>query len=173
MSGVLRKVTFILFCSLFIGVVSIGAAADAQFVSPLKCNKLGPKPADTDAEGKVVFHLDESKKELSYKIQVDGVKDAYMAHLHFGPEGKEGHIAAWLYPVDNHDSPDRKIAGEFSGTLTEGVIRPEDLKHGITFDELVETMQSGDAYVSIHTTKYVMGALRGQVQPSIGKLSSQ
>lgn len=162
-----------MFCMLFVGFVSVGAAANSQFVSPLKCNKLGPKPADSEAEGRVVFHLDESKKELAYTIQVDGIKDAYMAHLHFGPEGKEGHIAAWLYPAENHDSPDRKIAGEFIGTLAEGVIRPKDLKHGITFAELVETMHNGDAYVSIHTTKYVMGALRGQVQPSIGQLSSQ
>lgn len=150
-------------CYLLIVFVSSGQAAHNQFVCDLEVNKVGPKPADTIAEGNVIFILDEDKKELSYKIQVENIQDVYMAHLHLGPSNKEGIIATWLYPKDDHDSPNRTIEGKFTGTLAEGIIRQEDLRHGITFEEITESISNGNAYVNVHTKKFVMGSIRGQV----------
>jgi hypothetical protein len=140
-----------------------GQAAHDQFVCDLSVNTVGPKPANTNAEGNVVFLLDDVKKELSYKIQVEDIQDIYMVHIHMGHSDKEGIIATWLYPADDHNSENRTIEGKFSGTLAEGVIKQEDLGNGITFAELIESLKRGNAYVNVHTKKFVMGAIRGQV----------
>ena len=140
-----------------------GQAAHSQFVCDLSVNTVGPKPANTNAEGNVIFLLDDVKKELSYKVQVEGIQDVYMVHIHMGPSGKEGIIATWLYPADEHNKENRTIEGNFRGTLAEGVIKQEDLGHGITFAELIESLKNGNAYVNVHTKKFFMGAIRGQV----------
>jgi len=159
-----RKPTIYMFCFFFVIIASVGAAADNMFICDLTSNSIGPKPADTEANGSAIFLLDESKQELTYKLLVEKIEDAYMAHLHIGPADKEGQMAVWLYPLPGHDSAKRIIEGEFNGTLAEGVISPEDLKNGVTFEELIEALRNDNAYVNVHTEKFVMGAIRGQVQ---------
>jgi CHRD domain len=159
-----RKLTIILICSFLAVTVSLAWAATCKFGCCLECNKTGPKPVQTEAKGIVSFQLDETRHELSYKLQVEKLRDAYMAHLHIGASEKEGPIAAWLYPPHNHDASNRLINGEFNGILAEGVIRPEDLKEGITFEDLVNSMKKGRTYVNVHTKKYVRGEIRGQVK---------
>lgn len=163
MSGVNGKITIVMFCIIFISFVSAASSADNMFVCDLVSSTIGPKPADTEATGSAVFYLDESRQELSYKLMVEKIQDTCMAHLHIGPSNKEGETAVWLYPPPGHNPEDRTIEGEFNGTLVDGVIRPEDLKNGITFEELVESLSNGNAYVNVHTEKFVMGAIRGQV----------
>jgi len=143
--------------------VAPGQAAHDQFVCDLRVNTVGPKPSSTNARGNVIFLLDDVKKELSYKIQVEDIQDVYMAHIHMGPAGKEGIIATWLYPADDHNSKNRTIEGKLSGTLAEGIIKQEDLEHGITFTEFIESLKNGNAYVNVHTKKFFMGSIRGQV----------
>ena len=158
-----KKLTIIMFCIFFVSLATAGAAAQNMFVCKLETNKIGPKPADTEANGSVIFYLDESKQELTYKLLVEKIQDAYMAHLHIGPSDKEGQVAVWLYPIQDNGQASRTIEGEFNGTLADGVIRPEDLKSGITFEEVIESLNNGNAYVNVHTKKFFMGAIRGQV----------
>ena len=164
MKGVNRQIIIFMFCIFLITSVSEALAADNIFVCDLAKSKIGPKPSDSDATGNVVFYLDENKNELSYKLMVEKIKDTYMAHLHIGPSDKEGILAAWLNPFQDDGYEKRIIEGEYSGTLADGVIKREDLENGITFEELIESLRNGNAYVNVHTTKFVMGAIRGQVQ---------
>jgi len=160
-----KKKLVVIMCSIFFIILaaSAWAARDSMFICQLESNKIGPKPADTEANGSVIFYLDESQQELTYKVLVEKIQDAYMAHLHIGASHKEGQIAVWLYPVREDEKENRTIEGEFNGTLADGVIRPENLKNDITFEELVESLRNGNAYVNVHTEKFVMGAIRGQV----------
>ena len=158
----------LILCAIFyIGMISSGSAEECQFSCNLSCNTLGPHPAETKAKGTIAFQLDESKQELTYKLELQDIKNVYMAHLHIGPSNKQGPIAVWLYPFHDHGEAQRCIEGEFNGTLAEGVIRPEDLDEDIGFDELIKAMRDGNTYVNVHTKKYVPGEIRGQVQPSI------
>lgn len=156
----------------FIFFASPGQAFQKKLICDLMVNNVGPKPADTKARGNVVFLFDDVRKELSYKIQVEDIKDAYMAHIHIGSTGTEGPIAAWLYPIGDSDTKDRLILGKFTGTLAEGVVEQKDLSNGITLEELLEALQKGNAYVNVHTKSFFMGAIRGQVY-SQDYLSSQ
>lgn len=145
------------------------SAFDCEFTCSLQGNKLGPKPAETRANGNVIFQLDEEKQEIFYKLQVEKIEDVYMAHLHIGPPSKQGSIAVWLYPADDHSSENRTIEGKFSGTLAEGVIKQEDIEEGITFDELIKHMKDNQTYVNVHTRKYIPGEIRGQIISSFEK----
>jgi hypothetical protein len=147
----------------FIATVS---AFDHEFTCSLECNKIGPKPADTKAKGNVIFQLDENKQEIFYRLSVENIKDTYMAHLHLGPSNSQGPIAVWLYPLYDHDSSKRLIEGEFSGTLAQGIINQNELQDGIKFEELAESMKNGQAYVNVHTQKFLPGEIRGQVMRS-------
>jgi len=159
-----KKLTFIIFCTFLAATVSLVWASTCKFDCCLECNKTGPQSVQTDAKGDVVFQLNEAKHELSYKLEVEKLQNAYMAHLHIGSTDKEGPIAVWLYPPHNHNAPNRLIEGEFYGIMAEGVIRPEDLNDGITFEDLVKSMKNGKAYVNVHTKKYVRGEIRGQIK---------
>ena len=166
-----RIITIIVCCTFFVTLVSIAAAADNMFVCDLEVSKVGPKPADTEARGSVVFHLDENGQEIVYKLMVEKIQDVYMAHLHIGPDGKEGQLAAWLYPTPGEDHEGSNIEGEFNGILAEGVLRPEDLEGEISFNELIHSLNDGNTYVNVHTKEFIMGAVRGQVYSE--KLASQ
>jgi len=161
------KNIIILSAIFFISLISAGAAGECQFSCNLSCNQIGPHPADTDAKGTITFQLDESRQEITYKLNLQDIEDVYMAHLHIGPSNKQGPIAVWLYPLHDHDNAQRCIEGEFNGTLAEGAIRPENLDEGIDFNELIKAMRDGNAYVNVHTKNYIPGEIRGQVQPSI------
>ena len=158
-----RELAVIMFCIFLITLVSAGAAADNMFVCDLLSNNVGPKPANTEANGRVTFYLDENKQEITYKLLVEKINDVYMAHLHIGPSGKQGPIAVWLYPFKDHDSTGRMIEGELNGILAEGLIRPEDLEDGIAFTDLIESIRYDYAYVNVHTKEYITGEIRGQV----------
>ena len=158
-----RKLTIFMFCIFFATIASVGAATDNIFICDLESNTIGPKPADTEANGSAIFLFDENKQELTYKLLVEKIEDAYMAHLHIGPADKEGLLAVWLYPLPGHKPAKRTIEGQFNGTLAEGVIGTEDLENGVTYEELIESLRNDNAYVNVHTEKFVMGEIRGQV----------
>jgi hypothetical protein len=158
----LNRILTIITLSFFIVATAVWASSICQFSSGLECNKIGPKPAETSAKGDVFFQLDESRQEITYKLQVEKIKDVYMAHLHIGPSNKQGPMAVWLYP---NNSVTRTIKGEFTGILAKGVIRPGDMEDGVTFEDLIESMRNGRTYVNVHTKNYIPGELRGQVQP--------
>lgn len=133
-----------------------------EFDAVLQANQVGPKPAVTEAVGQVTFYFDQATGVLTYELQVTNIEDVRMAHLHVGPSDRQGPLVFWLYPGATRS--DRKVSGTFSGILAKGEIRPENLRGGISFDELIKSMQAGQAYVNVHTAKYIPGELRGQVE---------
>ena len=164
----MKKQKIIMIITIFsvftIATFSIGlAAGHYRFSCDLYENKVGPKPSETEASGTILFHFDELKQELIYQLRVEKIQDVYMAHIHMGASNKEGLMAAWLYPPRQYNSAKRTIEGEFNGTLAEGVIRQDDLENGLLLEDLTESLRNGNAYVNIHTKKYIMGELRGQV----------
>ena len=170
------KFTVFMCCMFFVLSTTSVQAEVYKFEGTLTCSKMGPKhPEKTDASGEVYFQFDDAKQELTYKLEVENIEDVYMAHLHVGPctaqasgevvPENQGPIVAWLYPCGDHKTADRCVEGEFSGTLAEGVIRPEDLQHNVSFSDLIEALRNGNAYVNVHTRKYPTCEICGRVGP--------
>jgi hypothetical protein len=102
--------------------------------------------------GTATFKLDDAK--LTYDIRVTGLTGpATAAHIHLGAMGMAGPA---IYPFNV-----MKVA---DGTVASGSI---DLKKPITAtingDSLKTLLNTGNAYVNVHTAAHPGGEVRGQI----------
>lgn len=117
-------------------------------------------PVETTGQGQAVFQLNKDGDALSYKLNVANIKNVIGAHIHHAPDGHNGKIVVFLYG-DPFAAP---ITTD--GTLTQGTITSKDVVGPFSkdFGKLLNAIQSGDAYVLVHTKKHKEGAIRGQIR---------
>lgn len=116
-------------------------------------------PVVTEAQGEAIFQLNSDGTELQFKLNVANIEDVRAAHIHFAAEGVNGPVVVPLFTGPT-------IAGRFQGTLNEGVITAADLTGplaGGELEDLIVIMESGEAYVNVHTDQNPGGEIRGQV----------
>jgi hypothetical protein len=143
---------------------------------------LSAAPGVTTSTGEAIFHLSSDGTMLSYRLIVANINDVFMAHIHF----IDGSIIVWLYPNPNvvgssgqlgcigilsGGSPSLcpgLIQGRFSGVLAQGTITAANLAssdcvgcNGFTFSELIQAIQSGNAFVNVHTLSNPAGEIQG------------
>lgn len=139
------------------------AAAPKTFTAHLTGGQEVP-PVQTKATGQATFKLSQDGKSLHYKLSVANLIGITMAHIHLGPPGQNGPIAVWLYP--SHPYPELKL-GKFSGVLVEGTITAQKLVGPLTgkpLPALIKDMESGRAYVNVHTRVHPEGEIRGEIK---------
>jgi len=108
--------------------------------------------------------------QIVYTVNVTGLENPVVAHIHIAPEGENGPVRLNLCgtgaPVPDCTPGDGVLVTGANGTT---VGDP-----AITFDSLVSAMRTGGAYVNVHTDDGVdppntgagdmaSGELRGQV----------
>jgi hypothetical protein len=124
-----------------------------------------PVPNDSRAQGQANFKVSDDGSEIRFKLMVANIENVTQSHIHCcaGTEGNAG-IVVWLYPAA---PPAQLIPGRSQGVLAEGVITRSSLV-GILAGEplsvLLDRIQSGLAYVNVHTTQFPPGEIRGQMQ---------
>jgi CHRD domain-containing protein len=130
---------------------------------------------DSQGQGEAIFQLNADGTELSYKLISANITNIFMAHIHLAPEGVNGPIVVWLYPSA---PPAQSIPGRFDGVLAEGIITSSNFMGplaGQPLSALMDALESGNAYVNVHTNDFVDppntgpgdfpgGEIRGQVQ---------
>ena len=123
----------------------------------------------TAAKGK--FRAEIDGNEIHYRLKYAGLEaPVRFAHIHFGQEDVSGGVAAFLCGGGS------KPACPQSGTVT-GTVRGTDIEgpaaQGIAaaqggapgeIDELIHAMKSGVTYANIHSDKFPMGEIRGQIE---------
>jgi hypothetical protein len=138
------------------------AAPDRVFKARLSGADAG---VETEAWGHAVFNLSKGGTELRYRLIVHNIEDVTMAHIHLAPPGQNGPPVVWLYP----DAPaPQLIEGRFDGVLGKGTITAADLVgplQGMTLEELLQAMSSGNTYVNVHANLNPGGEIRGQIGP--------
>jgi hypothetical protein len=132
---------------------------------------------DSQARGSAIFALNAEGTELSYKLIVANIDNAFMAHIHMAPAGTNGSIVVWLYPSTT-PSPAPVGGGRLDGVIAEGTITAANLVGplaGHPLSHLLEALTNGSAYVNVHTNDGVAptntgpgdfpgGEIRGQVE---------
>ncbi len=124
-------------------------------------------PVDTDAVGKSIFHLNDDDSALRYRLVVGKIENIVQAHIHCGAPGVNGPVVAFLFgPIPEGVT--------ISGILAEGTVsnveiipRPDSPQcpGGVAnFDELLDKINSGQAYVNVHTTANPAGEIRGPME---------
>jgi hypothetical protein len=126
---------------------------------------------ETQAHGVATFHLNKEGTELSYRLTVANIENVVGAHIHKAAAGVNGPIVVGLYAGV-------PASGGANGRLAEGVITASNFSGpltGMTMADLVDLLQSGNAYVNVHTNDGVAptntgagdfpgGEIRGQVK---------
>jgi hypothetical protein len=128
------------------------------------------------AVGNAIFQLSADGTELSYKLIVANIENAFMAHIHRGAPGANGGIVVWLYPSTAVQQGPLG-AGRIQGVIAEGTIRAENLVGallGQPLSALLALIEGDLAYVNVHTNDgvdptntgpgdYPGGEIRGQL----------
>ena len=99
------------------------------------------------ATGQAIFKLSADGTSLDYKLIVANLDNPVAAHIHVGPPGVNGPVVALLF-----SGPPG--TGTANGVIAEGTITAANLTGPLTgqpFSALVEALNSGNAYVNVHT----------------------
>lgn len=128
-------------------------------------------PRDTKAQGQAVFHLSADGNTMYYRLTVANISNVVQAHIHLAPAGSNGNIVVFLYGLVPAGG------GRVNGVLAEGSFTAADFINDLLGDpmgDLLAAIQSGGAYVNVHTNDGVAptntgpgdfpgGEIRGQV----------
>jgi len=134
-------------------LLSIGLIGPAHAVTTYTAQLSGANeasPVDTRARGAAILQLNADGTELKYRLIASNIDDVTMAHIHVGAVGQNGPFVAWLYGPTSD-------GGAQNGVLATGTITADDLVGslaGQTLEDLVALIESGDAYVNVHTAAY-------------------
>jgi hypothetical protein len=154
-----RSLSLFLASLLILAGTAIGLAGEGEKYYSAELTGLG----GSQAIGKATFELNKEGTVLRYKVTASNIEGITMSHIHLAPPGKDGPVAAWLYPSG---PPPMLKEGKFEGTLAEGDIKAESLQgdlKGKPLSALVEKIEAGEAYANIHTKGKPGGEVRGQI----------
>ena len=116
-------------------------------------------PVTTAASGTAEFTINGG--QIEYTVNVTGIENALVAHIHTGREGQNGPVRLNLCGTGAPQPP----CTSGTGVLATGTNGTTFGDPPITFDELVEAMRSDSAYANVHTQQNLGGEIRGQLVP--------
>jgi hypothetical protein len=156
LAAVLSVSTF----SIVLNSAKVQAQEGQTFSASLSGNDEVP-PTESNSTGTAKFQVDENSSQVSYWVNVTGIKKINQAHIHNGTEGQNGDIVVTLTKTKSAKGNDSPPNIGFSGNITkddlQGPLKDKELT------DLVSLMSDGNAYVNVHTDKYPDGAIRGQI----------
>ena len=155
---------------LFTSVLSVGSvsillntakAQEGQSFSATLSGGDEVPPTESNSTGTAKFQVTENNSQVSYWVNITGIKKVNQAHIHNGTTGENGDIVVTLSKGKSAKGNDRPPQIGFAGNITkddlQGPLKDKDIS------DLVSLMSAGNAYVNVHTDKYPDGAIRGQV----------
>jgi CHRD domain-containing protein len=112
-------------------------------------------PANSSAgQGQAGFQLSQDGLSVDYKLNVANIDNVIMAHIHMGLPGANGPIGVWLYPSTTPNAPGPAGLGRFDGRIATGTFTAADFVGpfaGMTVQQVWALIESGGAYVNVHT----------------------
>jgi hypothetical protein len=133
--------------ALTVAMTTAAAAPPRMFVTPLSGAEEEPA-RQTQGRGVAIFQLNPEGTELSYRLIASNIENVVAAHIHIGAPAVNGPVVAFLFGA---------VApglGRQNGVLATGTITASDLVgplQGMPFEDLVDAITSGNAYVNVHT----------------------
>ncbi len=132
-----------------LGLTGVAGAAAAQkaYMATLSSAEEVPSNA-SQATGRAMFELSDDGRSLSYTVTVNGLNNPVMGHIHVGAKGENGPVVAPLF------APMSPGGGVKNGQIAQGTITADKLDgplKGQPLSALIAAMDSGNAYVNLHT----------------------
>lgn len=143
----------------FAVVASNTASAQQQhFTAKLSGGNEVP-PITSKASGIATFDLNAAGTQMKYTLNVTNIDHVIAAHIHMGKSTENGPIAVNLFiPA--------KATGKVNGTLAQSSINSTSLigpLSGKQMPDLLKMINTGNAYVNVHTSQNPPGEVRGQM----------
>jgi hypothetical protein len=163
-----------------VSLAALGAAAcsddddePASFTATLNAQGQVP-PGSSTATGSATFNFD-GNSTVQYTINVTDLAGATSARIHSGSQGETGQARVELTLAEGVGGSGGDGTGgdgtggtgdpgtAFSGELARSSFTEADVQ-GISFDDLIEEMREGRAYVVVNTSGSPTGEIRGQIR---------
>ena len=128
-------------------------------------------PVNTTASGRAIIYI--GNDWLWWKLNVTGITDPTMAHMHMGKRDVNGVILANLWDLLK-SSPNFEKTTE--RTIITGNISASDLQgpmKGKTIADLQSAIKALDLYIDLHTKNHPDGELRGTIKIQSGNTTTQ
>lgn len=161
MNGKTRRSISVLVVLLLVFVATATVAAQGHGpVDNFRAHLTGGEevPAvETNAQGQAVFQFNNDASSLNFGLIVANIEDVVAAHIHCAPAGVNGPVGVTLFSGGPTSD---------SGVLANGTITEPDPGNGCQWTSLGEVqaaIESGDAYVNVHTLENPGGEIRGQI----------
>lgn len=133
--------------TLTLAITTAAAAPPRMFVTPLSgAEEVPARP--TQGRGVAIFQLSPDGTELSYRLIASNIENVVASHIHIGGPAENGPVVVFLFGAVASGG------GRQNGVLATGTITASDLAGplaGKPFDDLVDAITSGNAYVNVHT----------------------
>ena len=126
-------------------LVAAAGAESRTFTAHLSGDDEVP-PRDTRATGQAVLKLNDSESSLGFRLMVANIDNVRAAHIHCAEPGVNGPVGVTLFAAGG--------TGPSNGVLATGQTSAPDAGNGCGWTSLadaVNAMESGAAYVNVHT----------------------
>jgi hypothetical protein len=103
---------------------------------------------ETLGQGQAIFQLSKDGTAIEYRLIASNIENVTASHIHLGGSTVNGPVVAFLFG----NAPSG--GGRTNGVLAEGTITAADLVGplaGEPLSALIDAMNSGNAYVNVHT----------------------
>jgi CHRD domain len=165
-----RVIVVVAVGALVLGALAPGASAQPTTFRAVLSGGDEVPARDTQARGVATFKLSADGTELHYRIVVANIENVFAAHIHCGDSDDIAPVGVTLFM----GSPG---GGAFNGVLVSGSVTAPDPGNGCAWadlDAVIAALESGNAYVNVHTNDGVVpidtgpgdfpaGEIRGQV----------
>lgn len=144
-----------------LGSVSCNDALEGRevFLANLSAGEEVPaRPTGANGTAQIVVE----GNQISYAIEVDDISAITAAHIHTAATGVNGPVRMFLYPSRAGD-PAPQVTVTDKSILVQATVS-SSLVSGVSFDELLNAMRTGNAYVNVHTAQFPSGEMRGQIR---------
>ena len=120
---------------------------------------------DTAATGVCGFVV--TGNRVDFSITTEGLSsDVVGAHIHLAAAGTNGPVRVpFINPNLAGTNTQTPFAAPNEGILMENSFGTSDVTGGLTLDDILAAMRSGNAYCNIHTVNFPGGEIRGQIRP--------
>ena len=118
-------------------------------------------PTDSVTIGLARVALTADGLGLEFLVQLENATGVTQAHIHVGAADENGPVVAFLFGV-----VEAGVSG--NGDLSAGTLTAGDLigdLEGMTINDLMDEIRSGNAYVNVHSLDNPTGEVRGQLGP--------
>jgi len=103
--------------------------------------------------------------QITYAIEIDDITAITQSHIHAvpGAPGVNGPVRLFLYPPRAGD-PAPQVTVTDKTILVEATVDSSGV-NGISYEQLLDAMRTGNAYVNVHTVQFPGGEMRGTIRP--------